>query len=254
MNEATQIYFVALIVGLVITAGISIFFNKRKLSDKDWWSSFFQGISTEILGAFITGFLILILITPAEQEQSITELKKNLINDAGSQVNEVARRAIERIRERNWLLGEQGILQNADLSQANLQDANFGGVYLFNADAFSTANLRSTELDHAILTDAKLTVVDLSWAILFNTDLRGANLSYSQLSNATLSNSDLRGADLSHANLHLANLDDIVIDETTTLPDGTKWSPETDMTRFTDPTHTEFFTDTPYPAVFIPPS
>lgn len=36
-------------------------------------------------------------------------------------------------------------------------------------------------------------------------------------------------------------LGDIVFDEATILPDGTKWTPRTDMRRFTDPNHPKFW-------------
>ena len=45
----------------------------------------------------------------------------------------------------------------------------------------------------------------------------------------------LQGADLLGANLQGARFD------YTTLPDGTKWIPDTDMTRFTDPDHPDFW-------------
>jgi hypothetical protein len=46
---------------------------------------------------------------------------------------------------------------------------------------------------------------------------------------------------LSGANLQGADLTGAKFDENTTLPDGTKWTPDTDMTRFTDPEHPEFW-------------
>lgn len=42
------------------------------------------------------------------------------------------------------------------------------------------------------------------------------------------------------ANLQGANLLAAWFDEDTVLPDGTKWVPDTDMERFTDPDHPDF--------------
>jgi len=43
------------------------------------------------------------------------------------------------------------------------------------------------------------------------------------------------------SNLQGATLDGATFDQTTTLPDKTLWTPDTDMTRFTDPDHPQFW-------------
>lgn len=70
--------------------------------------------------------------------------------------------------------------------------------------------------------------------------LKGANLSFAKLQGANLNFTDLQGVDLSFANLQGAK-DYPTFDEETTLPDETKWTPGTDMTRFTDPEHPNFW-------------
>ena len=84
-----------------------------------------------------------------------------------------------------WLRDEEGG-EGADLSWANLSEANLSG-----------ANLR-----WAILSEANLSEANLRWAILRGADLRGANLR-----GANLSEANLRGANLSEANLSEANID-----------------------------------------------
>ena len=101
-------------------------------------------------------------------------------------------------------------LRNADLSDANLRNAD-----LISAD-LSDANLRNADLISADLSDANLSRADLSnthliSADLSRTDLSGANLSEALLSeahlrNADFSNTDLSMADLSRADLSNANL------------------------------------------------
>ena len=61
-----------------------------------------------------------------------------------------------------------------------------------------------------------------------------------------LQEADLRGANLQEANLWGANLQGAdlggaTFDENTMLPDGTKWTPGTDMGRFTDREHPDFW-------------
>jgi hypothetical protein len=61
------------------------------------------------------------------------------------------------------------------------------------------------------------------------------------LESAMLMDANLCGADLRNTNLKWADLTRTRLDETTILPDGTTWTPQTDMGRFTDPDHSEFF-------------
>jgi hypothetical protein len=81
--------------------------------------------------------------------------------------------------------------------------------------------------------------------------LRGAYLRNTSLQNADLWGTDLVGARLHHSKLQgtffmNADLTDVdfqfsEFDGTTTLPDGSKWTPDTEMRRFTDPSHPNFW-------------
>ena len=83
---------------------------------------------------------------------------------------------------------------------------------------------------HGWLRDGSLQRAFLAMANLEGTDLYEANL---------------QGAVLARANLEGAHLEGAFLSDYTTLPDGTKWTPDTDMTRFTDPKHPDFwFPDT----------
>jgi hypothetical protein len=62
------------------------------------------------------------------------------------------------------------------------------------------------------------------------------------LAGAYLGDVNLADASLYKANLQRVKiLGTIQLSETTTLPDGSKWTPETDMTQFTDPNHPDFW-------------
>jgi hypothetical protein len=111
-------------------------------------------------------------------------------------------------------------LLGADLQEADLREANLLGAYLWEA------NLQGAGLHGA----------NLDYAMLIRANLRGANLQRADLSYARL-----QGADLSHANLQGADLTNALFDETTILPDDTLWTPDTDMARFTDPMHPDFW-------------
>ncbi len=62
------------------------------------------------------------------------------------------------------------------------------------------------DLSHANLRDANLRYTDLRGADLRYTDLRGANLCYANLRGANLRDADLHNADLCYADLRYANL------------------------------------------------
>ncbi len=153
----------------------------------------------------------------------------------------------------------QAILWSANLSEADLEGGNLSQAILWFAN-LSEADLEGTNMNGADLPDANLNKADL-WganlnkanlecANLTETNLEDANLNKANLWGANLTEADLDGANLSAANLRHANLQDAIIDEitrfdeTTRLPDGTYWTPGTDMSRFTDPNHPNFWRST----------
>lgn len=86
---------------------------------------------------------------------------------------------------------------------------------------------------------------------LYGADLKGANLKGAQLfdvnmagvdlSNANLKGANLSGADLRETRLVRGHVEDITLDEQTMLPDGSRWTPDTDIERYTNPEHPDFW-------------
>ena len=130
-------------------------------------------------------------------------------------------------------------LLGADLEEADLREANLQGAYLWGA------NLDYAMLIRANLRDASTCAygcgASFRGASLEEADLEGAHLQRANLQGADLSYANLQGADLSEANLRGTDLIEAIFDEDTTLPDGKKWTPDTDMARFTDPNHPDFW-------------
>jgi hypothetical protein len=92
---------------------------------------------------------------------------------------------------------------------------------------------------------------DLKRANLMRANLSEADLAGTNLSGANLMKANLGGANLSGAWLRDANLKNITwqtrftrVGYPTTLPDGTEWTRDTDITRFTDPNHLDFWEPT----------
>ena len=163
-------------------------------------------------------------------------------------------RACETVLQRQPIIDNMkqlGLLRGADLSGLTLR-----GILITKAD----------------MRGAILRGVDFQEARLLQVDLREADLSHANLQLAYLNNADCAEADLSDAqlqrarliNVHLrgATLTGAIFDEKTALPDASterdtegramwdtraklryrnSWSPDVDMTRYTDPDHPDFW-------------
>lgn len=146
-------------------------------------------------------FTVLILDRLADN-RSTEQLKKRLIREAGSSSNETTKAAIDWMKHEGWLREGEGVEL---LKGVNLSKANLKGANL------RKANLRDTKLEYA-------------------------NLQYVRLYKA-----NLQGADLKDAILQDADLRAVKFDKKTRMPDSKYWTPETDMTRYTDPNHPDFW-------------
>ncbi len=209
----------------------------------------------EATGIFVTVTVIDYLNRRRDSRNAIRQLKEQLVRDASSIVNDVANNAIHQLRKRDWLTDYNGPLVRADLVQANLRGADLWGANLQGAN-FEGANLEVANLNDTNLQGANLKVTNLKKASLQGTNLQGANFEGAHLQEAYLGFANLQGANLwvanlqgaslcetnlKKANLRYANLQGVklicttLFDEATILPDGTHWSKDTDMTKFTKP-------------------
>jgi hypothetical protein len=132
-----------------------------------------------------------------------------------------------------------------DLSYVGVNFANLRGA------ALRGINLRGAALWSANLENAKLVGADLYWVFLYqgflhetdlySANLESANLQCADLSAAQLQRANLQGANLEEASLEKANLAYAKFSDSTVLPDGSKWTPDTDLERFTDPDRPDFW-------------
>jgi Pentapeptide repeats (8 copies) len=205
MPPSPVVIFILVMVAFVaaISSGLSLQHSGRG----EW----FKLVSIQLIGSLVTVSLIALVVYDAGErqfERNQTVLKSQLIVQLGSLDNA---RAIEAAK----LLDSYGWLHDGSLEGAMLQKADLQNAVLMNAD------LRGVYLSGANLQGAILIVVDLQ--------------------NAELSQTDLRGARLYNANLVGAQLGSAIFDEHTELPDLNFWTPDTDMTRFTDPHNPDFW-------------
>jgi hypothetical protein len=196
-----------------------------------------------------------------KKHKNIEELQKHLIYQAGGQSNETAKAAVDRLRAEGWLIAkfedEIALLKNSNLQSANLQGADLRDANLQQAILFQ-ANLQQANLLQANLQQANLFQASLQQAILYQANLQGAILCEANLQDAELQYINLRQADLRNANLREAkNIERAKYNEKTVLPDAMPmrdkdgweltneydkyWTAETDMTRYTNPQHSDFW-------------
>lgn len=126
--------------------------------------------------------------------------------------------AIETLKAEGWL-------EDGSLHHAMLAEVDFSHQYLMQAD-LQSADLSGANLQHCDLFGAKL-----AEATLRSADLTGAYLDAANLA----------GADLSNANLKDADIGSAFFDRSTTLPDSKRWSPELDLSCYTNPQHPDYF-------------
>jgi hypothetical protein len=220
-------------------AGVMVFPLLASLGG-DRLTGFLQELVPELVGIGLTVFLIDRIIQRRDERNAEAALKRQLVIDVGSRSNEKAKDAVHQLWRKEWLHGEDGLLKDADLGEANLEEAFLPGVNLQQA-YLAFANLQRAALWGANLQDARLGNAKLQRA-----DLQKANLQGADFWNAYFANADLRGAKLEGANLRWADLQGAQLtaatfDQSTILPNGEFWTPETDMQRFTDPTSSDFF-------------
>ncbi len=207
----------------------------------------------EAIGIVVTVLVIDRLYAHREAQRRREELQARLIREAGSSANEIAKHAVNQLKQADWLRGAEGLLQNADLGSANLQGANLkqancrgadmGRANLASATLFQSdcrdANLWDANLSHANLGDADLRRVKALGADFRQADLRGCDLREANCRFADFRGADLRGANLVGAIFtpHAVMREDTLhwespFDEQTRLPDGTGWTAEHDLSVF----------------------
>jgi hypothetical protein len=205
-------------------------------------------------------FTVFILNRLAENRQQATE-KEDLIREMGSFSSPIALRAVEALRARGWLQDGSLVSRNfkdAELERANLREAVLNRTYLVGANLKEVSGyhmqVKNVQMCDSDLRYGRFNVSDFSDSVMCSMDARYARFRSCNLQNAYLDGSDLekcdfnganlKGADLMDTNLEGANFDRATFDENTTLPDGSSWTPQTDMTHFTDPYHPEFWRPT----------
>lgn len=179
---------------------------------------------SELWGIAVTVFVLDVLARRREERR----VKAQLIREMGSSDNGISRRAVRELRESGAL--QDGSLKNAFLPFSNLKEADL-----------MWANLEAARLDGALLQKAWLDNAHLYKASLNRANLQGVHLVCANFPRANLSDAVLADAHMDNAELAYANLSGAKFNTDTILPDCANWTPDTDMARFTDPSHPDFW-------------
>ena len=160
---AYRITFALILVGVGILIGAALFRGDE---------GYTVNLYTEVLSIAVTVFILDYLNRRRDERNAERALKEQLVREAGSTSNEVAKNAIHQLRKRGWLVGKSGILagDNVYLSFTNLHEATIYG-----------ANLTGTTLMGADLRNANLTGIEAEGANLKSASAQGANLSGANL-------------------------------------------------------------------------
>ena len=136
-------------------------------------------------------------------------------------------------------------LRLANLVLTSLEGANLKDSILINANLYGTSmggtNLQNADLENVNLKHADIIDTDFSSANLKGADLQNSFVTLSNLQNTNLENTNLENVDFRWSYLRNADLTNATFNTETRLPDETNWTTDTDMGRFTDPNHPDFW-------------
>lgn len=207
-------------------------------------NDYYANISTELGSIAITVVIIDHLARWRDKYEEENRARRELIVQLHSTDPVTVLNVMNQIRALGWLFDNS--LQATDLSRVNFQGFQLDEAQLQNVN-FEKANLQGVSLAKANLQLANLYRTDFANAKLWGTDLEGAILDDANLRGADMRGANLRNVKFVHPDkLQVSNLDyshraKYTCDENTILPDGTKWISETNMRRYTDPEHPDFW-------------
>ena len=146
----------AVLIGIGILIGMILF------ADPASRQSYVVNVFTRVLGLGATA----LIFDELNRKRSQDDLKRQLVDDAASTSNEIAKNAVHQIERKKWLRSKDGLLKGKNLFGANLVDAEF-----------IEANLQETNFNVASLQSAKLWLANLRGANLHGANLRACAVS-----------------------------------------------------------------------------
>lgn len=209
--------------------------------------------------------------TEADEELPVVDIARARTVNTLRRLKDPQRRRelLDFLQDAGLYNGETALLRNAKMDGINLDETNLEGIDLGGASlieahlvgavlaetvlvetVLARSHLAGAYMWKANLIGASLVRANLTGAFLWEANLRGASLTGANLTAAFLAEADLKGANLIGANLTGADVGEAdqmwpvnpeiaEFDETTHLPDGTKWHEGVDWTQWTEPKKAE---------------
>ena len=212
------------------------------------------------LGVIITVFVIDALNRRRDAERRQQDLIDRLLREARSPEPVIASHALHEIQDRYLHTKEKSVLKGGYLLQArwegvtlnyfNLQEAFMTDSTLKNSRLFMVemqraslwlASMTNVSFIGVNLTESNLGNSNLVRVVMRNVNLHGANFESANMEGIEIRNSTLTSTNLKSSNLKNAKLIGNKYDENTVLPNGKIWKQSTDLDRFTDPDHPNFW-------------
>lgn len=245
--------------GAIILVLMGIWLGMHFVKDSE---GYFTNLYTEGLSIILT----VLVIERLNRNRATQERKLALFRQAKSRLNDVAVEALDQIQHAGWwdnlllhyytkqkifrsirtVKGKHQVFYRGEKVYSNLSKVQWsGGVNL------NDTNLKGVNFVDANLENANLAKANLEGADLRNANLINANLAHANLLDANLALANLKGVFLGGANLKGTDLWEVDFDKMTVLPDADfvgldhfkrdiydkYWTPETDMSRYTNPNH-----------------
>ena len=248
------------LVGILIAIVILSLFYKHGRDVISKGDDFTLNVHTEMLGVAISVLLTVFVIDTRNRRRDAERRQQDLIDRLLREVRSpegiIARHAFHELKERHLMYGDNSILRGA-----NLMGARPGGIDL-SGTKLDGANLSESDFSNSYFVDAILDDTNFFWSCLKNAvfqsaSLRNANLQAANLTKVHLICANLEGAELMDARLDSVQLytrmtceisreredGTFVLEDTgqLILPDGSRATPTTDISRFTNKNHPEFW-------------
>ncbi|MDX2074827.1 MAG: pentapeptide repeat-containing protein [bacterium] len=238
--------FMYFIVG--VSCGVLIFPFLSYISTDS--NNFLKDLVPEATSIFFT----VLILDRINQKRSDEKRKSLLVEQLGSKINLIAVSAAEQLWARHWWW--DGTLSKAQLEKADLRGIDFTKANLTGARLAHPRYGKATFDETTILPDERNWSPDIDMTIFTDkthpnywrgyglrrtkqkgvnfegANLRGADLRECDFRDANFKHADLSGARFEKAHLKGANFTHAIFTIKTTMPDGTTWHPEIDLTRY----------------------
>lgn len=203
-------------------------------------AGYFTNVYTEALSVIAT----IVVLDRLSDWRDVRRLKGRLMREACSRDNSTALNAIDWLRSEKWLTvsDDETLMSCQKMARANLESA-----YLYEANLervnFYKANLTKADLSKANLQDAYLHRANLANTSAYGTDFRGTVLWMSNLRNVKHIEKAIFDINTVLPDARpIRNADgQVVYDEQGHVLFDKYWTADTDMTRYTNPAHRDYW-------------